>query len=126
MELAEEKEEGILIDAELPLEYLNPDILNLVDRFAPYGKDNEPLVFLAKKLLIDELTFIGKNESRHLRMTLATGKHKWPALYWDAAERVINKEFDKGDYVDAVFTITRDWYKGIATPQMMISDLQKQ
>jgi single-stranded-DNA-specific exonuclease len=110
MELAEEREPGILIDAELPLEYLNPDILNLVDRFAPYGKDNEPLVFLARKLLIDELNFIGKNESRHLRMTLATGKHKWPALYWDAAERVINKEFDKGDHVDAVFTITRDWY----------------
>jgi len=125
MELAEDKEESILIDAELPLEYLNPDILNLVDRFAPYGKDNEPLVFLAKKLYVEELNFIGKNESKHLRMTLATGKHKWPCLYWDAASRVINKEFDKGDYVDAVFTITRDWYKGIATPQMMISDLQK-
>jgi len=125
MELAETGEEGILIDAELPLEYLTPDILNLVDRFAPYGKDNEPLVFLAKKLYVEELSFIGKNESKHLRMTLATGKHKWPALYWDAAGRVINKEFDRGDYVDAVFTITRDWYKGIATPQMMISDLQR-
>jgi single-stranded-DNA-specific exonuclease len=125
MELAEDREEGVLIDAELPLDYLNPDILNLVDRFAPYGKDNEPLVFMAKKLLIEELNFIGKNESRHLRMSLATGKHKWPALFWDAAERVINKEFDKGDYVDAVFTITRDWYKGIATPQMIINDLQK-
>jgi single-stranded-DNA-specific exonuclease len=125
MELAEDREEGVLIDAELPLEYLTPDILNLVDRFAPYGKDNEPLVFLAKRLLVEDLSLIGKSESKHLKMTLATGKHKWPALYWDAAERVINKEFDKGDYVDAVFTITRDWYKGIATPQMMISDLKK-
>jgi len=125
IELDEDREEGILVDAELPLEYLTPDILNLVDRFAPYGKDNEPLVFLAKKLYVEELNFIGKNESKHLRMTLATGKHKWPSLYWDAASRVINKEFDKGDYVDAVFTITRDWYKGIATPQIMISDLRK-
>jgi single-stranded-DNA-specific exonuclease len=125
MELADAMEEAILIDAELPLEYLSPDILNLVDRFAPYGKDNEPLVFLAKKLYVEELNFIGKNESKHLRMTLATGKHKWPCLYWDAASRVINKEFDKGDYVDVVFTITRDWYKGIATPQMMVCDLRK-
>jgi len=125
IELAEDREESVFIDAELPLDYLNPDILNLVDRFAPYGNDNEPLVFLAKKLLIEELNFIGKNESKHLRMTLATGKHKWPALYWDAAERVINKEFDKGDYVDVVFTITRDWYKGAATPQIMVSDLKK-
>ena len=126
MELAESREEGVIIDAELPLDYLTPDILNLVDRFAPYGKDNDPLVFLARKLYVEDLNFIGKNESKHLRMTLSAGKHKWPALYWDAAERVINKEFDKGDYVDAVFTITRDWYKGIATPQMMISDLRKQ
>jgi single-stranded-DNA-specific exonuclease len=125
MELAEAGEEVIRIDAELPPEYLSPDILNLVDRFAPYGKDNEPLVFMAKKLLIEELNFIGKNESKHLRMTLAAGKYKWPCLYWDAAARVINKEFDKGDYVDAVFTITRDWYKGIATPQMMICDLKR-
>jgi len=125
MELADAREEGIQIDAELPLDYLTPDILNLVDRFAPYGNENEPLVFMAKKLYIEELNFIGKNESKHLRMTIATGKHKWPCLYWDAASRVINKEFDKGDYVDAVFTITRDWYKGIATPQMMISDLRK-
>ncbi|MDR2923256.1 MAG: single-stranded-DNA-specific exonuclease RecJ [Treponema sp.] len=125
MELAEDREEGILIDAELPLEYLNPDLLNLVDRFAPYGKDNEPLVFMAKKLFVEDLNLIGKNESKHLRMTLAAGKHKWPCLYWDAASRVINKEFDKGDYVDVAFTVTRDWYKGIATPQMMVRDLRK-
>jgi single-stranded-DNA-specific exonuclease len=125
MELGEAPEEVIIIDAELPQEYLSPDILNLVDRFAPYGKDNDPLVFLAKKLFIEDLNFIGKNESKHLRMTLATAKHKWPCLYWDAAGRVINKEFNKGDYVDVVFTITRDWYKGIATPQMMVCDLQK-
>jgi single-stranded-DNA-specific exonuclease len=125
MELADTMEECILIDAELPLEYLTPDILNLVDRFAPYGNENEPLIFMAKKLYVEELNFIGKNESKHLKMTLATGKHKWPCLYWDAASRVINKEFDKGDYVDVVFTITRDWYKGIATPQMMVSDLKK-
>jgi single-stranded-DNA-specific exonuclease len=125
MELAETREEVISIDAELPHDYLGPDILSLVDRFAPYGKDNEPLVFLAKNLLVEELSFIGKNESKHLRMTLATGKHKWPSLYWDAAGRVINKEFDRGDYVDVVFNITRDWYKGIATPQMMIRDLRK-
>jgi single-stranded-DNA-specific exonuclease len=117
--------QSISIDAELPLEYLGPDILKLVDRFAPYGKENEQLNFMAKKLIVEDINFIGKNESKHLRMTLAGGKHKWPALYWDAAVRVVNKEFGKGDRVDVVFTISRDWYKGTATPQMMISDLRK-
>jgi single-stranded-DNA-specific exonuclease len=115
----------INIDAELPLEYLSPDILNLVDRFSPYGKENEFLTFLAKKMTVEEINFIGKNESKHLKLTLAGGKYKWPALYWDAASRVINKEFSKGDFVDVVFNISRDWYKGIANAQIMIKDLRK-
>jgi single-stranded-DNA-specific exonuclease len=100
-------------------------LLNLADRFAPYGNENEQLCFLAKNLTIEDLNFIGKVESKHLKMALSGGKYKWPALYWDAAVRVMNKEFGKGDHVDAVFNVTRDWYKGIATPQMMIVDLMR-
>jgi len=126
IELSEEKEgQTVYIDAEIPPEYLTPQLLNLVDRFAPYGNDNEPLLFMAKNLIVEDINFIGKIESKHLRMTLTGGKHKWPALYWDAAVRVMNKEFGKGDRVDAAFTLSRDWYKGIATPQMMITDLRK-
>jgi single-stranded-DNA-specific exonuclease len=125
VEFDADDEENISIDAELPLEYLGPDILGLVDRFAPYGKQNEPLVFLVKNLVVEDLNFIGKGESKHLKMVLAGNKHKWPALYWDAASRVVNGDFGKGDRVDAVFTISRDWYKGIATPQMMIGDMRK-
>ena len=114
------------IDAELPPDYLNPELLfKLMDRFAPYGNENEPLAFMAKNLVVEALDFIGKNESKHLKMTLAGGKYKWPALFWDAASRVVNKEFGKGDSVDVVFNISRDWYKGIATPQMMICDLKR-
>jgi single-stranded-DNA-specific exonuclease len=115
----------IAIDAEIPLDYLNPDLLDLTDRFAPYGKGNEQLTFLAKNMVVEDLNFIGKVESKHLRMTLAGGKHKWPALYWDAAVRVLNKEFGKGDRVDILFNLSRDWFKGIPTPQMMIIDLKK-
>ena len=122
----DEEGQSISIDAELPVDYLNPDLLfKLMDRFAPYGSENAPLLFLAKNLMVEDISLIGKNESKHLKMTLAGGKHKWPALFWDAAIRVVNKEFGRGDAVDVVFSITRDWYKGIATPQMMISDLRK-
>jgi len=124
----DEVQEGqtISIDAELPLDYLTPDLLNVADCFAPYENDNnKPLAFLAKNLIVEDLNFIGKPESKHLKLTIAGGKHKWPALYWDAAVRVMNKEFGKGDRVDAVFNISRDWYKGIDTPQMMIIDLKK-
>jgi len=126
IEFDEDREgQNISIDAELPSDYLTPDLLNLTDRFAPYGNNNEPLTFLAKNLIIEDINFIGKIESKHLKLILSGGKYKWPALYWDAAIRVMNKEFGKGDCVDVVFNVARDWYKGIATPQMMIIDLKK-
>jgi single-stranded-DNA-specific exonuclease len=120
----ESDEESIQIDAELPHEYLSPEIIKLVDRFEPYGKENDPLVFMAKKLAIKDLNFIGKPESKHIKMTLDAGKYKWPALYWQSAERVINKEFGVNDKVDIVFNLTRDYYRGNETPQMMIMDLK--
>jgi single-stranded-DNA-specific exonuclease len=120
----EKDEESIQIDAELPHEYLSPEILKLVDRFEPYGKDNDPLIFMAKKLAIKEINFIGKPEAKHLKMTLDAGKYKWPALYWQSAERVINKEFGVNDKVDIVFNLSRDYFRGNETPQMMIMDLK--
>jgi single-stranded-DNA-specific exonuclease len=117
-------EEIVSIDAELPPNYLSPDIFNLIDRFEPYGKGNEPLVFMAKKITITKISYIG-SESQHLKMELDCGKHKWPALYWQAADRVLNKEFGVNDRVDVVFTLSRDYYKGSETPQMMITDVRK-
>ena len=120
-----ESAETLPVDAELPPDYLSPDIFKLVDRFEPYGKANDPLTFMAKKLTVKEINFIGKPESKHIKMLVDSGKHKWPALYWQAADRVLNKEFGPEDQVDMVFNLSRDWFKGIETPQMMVTDLRK-
>ncbi|MCL1959151.1 MAG: single-stranded-DNA-specific exonuclease RecJ [Spirochaetes bacterium] len=125
IEFEEQDEENIQIDAELPHEYLSPDILKLIDQFEPYGKGNEPLVFMSKKLTVKDINFIGKPEAKHVKMTLDAGKYKWPALYWQSAERVTNKEFGINDTVDVVFNLNRDYFKGNETPQMMILDLKK-
>jgi single-stranded-DNA-specific exonuclease len=120
----ETDEDKIEIDAELPHDYLSPDILKLADRFEPYGKDNEQLVFLAKKLIIREINCIGKPEAKHVKMTLEAGKYKWPALWWQNAERVTNGEFSVNNAVDVVFNLSRDYFRGNETPQMMVLDLR--
>jgi single-stranded-DNA-specific exonuclease len=126
MEFEDGQDEQIIqIDAELPLNYLSPDIIKLVDRFEPYGKENEPLAFMAKKLTIKEINFIGKPEPKHVKMTVDAGKYKWPALYWQSAERVLNREFGVDDKVDAVFSLARDYFRGNEIPQMTITDLRK-
>ncbi|MDR1239236.1 MAG: single-stranded-DNA-specific exonuclease RecJ [Treponema sp.] len=124
MELAAGEEETIAIDAELPPGYLNPEIFKLVDRLEPYGKEHPPLVFLAKNLVIRDISFIGKTETRHVKMTLDAGAYKWPALYWQAADKV-GAEFSLGDTVDAVFELSRNWYQGTETPQIIVTDLRR-
>jgi single-stranded-DNA-specific exonuclease len=124
MELAGEEEETITVDAELPPGYLNPDIFKVVDRFEPYGKENAPLTFMAKKLRIQDISFLGKTEVKHVKLTLDAGTYKWPALYWQAADKV-NVDFSLGDTVDLVFELSRNWYQGTETPQIIVTDLRR-
>ena len=93
--------------------------------FEPYGNSNEQLTFMAKKILIKEINFIGKPESKHLKLILDSGKYKWPALYWQSADRVHNKEFGVNDKVDIAFNMTREYFKGNENLQIMILDLKK-
>jgi single-stranded-DNA-specific exonuclease len=92
----EEDEETVNIDAELPPSYLTPDVLKTVDLFEPYGEGNGPLLFLAKGLRIADMALMGKGEVKHVKLTLDAGKHKWPAVYWQAAEKV-KRDFDLED-----------------------------
>jgi len=122
---AEPDEETILIDAELPHDYLSPDILKLIDLFEPYGSDNEQLVLMSKNLTVKDLNLVGKPDAKHVKMTIDAGKYKWPALYWQKAERVINKEFAVNDKVDIVYNLSRDYFKGNETPQLIVVDLKR-
>jgi single-stranded-DNA-specific exonuclease len=117
-------EEIITVDAELPLSFMTPDIFNVVDRFEPYGEGNEALNFLARGAKIESINLMGKIEAKHVKLILDMGKHKWPAIYWQAADKV-KQEFDVNDKVDLCFNFSRNWYNGKETPQLIVVDLQR-
>jgi single-stranded-DNA-specific exonuclease len=136
MELKGEPEDVLLVDAELPPAYLSKleedpkqhknelYVLKLADRFEPYGEMNRPLLFLSRGLLVTDILLMGKDEQKHIKLTLDTGKYKWPAVYWNAADK-FKVDFDLGDRVDLVYTLNRNWFNGSETPQMMVQDLKK-
>jgi len=120
----EEGEEDVIdVDAELPLDFLNPNLGQVVEIFAPFGQEHPPLVFLAKRLGIASITIMGKNED-HLRLLLESGRHKWPAVFWGAADRV-RVDFDNGDTVAAVFRIGTNFYRGRESQQLTILDIRR-
>jgi single-stranded-DNA-specific exonuclease len=126
IELQDEADEGtVAIDAELPQSYLKPDILfKIIDRFEPYGEENRPLTFLAKNLLVEDISLMGKTEAKHVKLTLNAGDYKWPAIYWQAADKV-KKDFDFGDRLDLVFQVNRNYFKGNEIPQLIVTDLKR-
>ena len=117
-------EELINVDAELPLSFMTPDILNMADRFEPYGEANDVLIFMARNVRIEALSLMGKTETKHVKMTLDMGKHKWPAIYWQAADKV-KHDFDLGDKVDLCFKVNRNFFNGNEIPQLIISDIKR-
>ena len=120
----QEADERLIIDAEIPFDYMTPDLLQKVDCFEPYGNENPELRFLVKKAKIVSADLIGKPEKIHLKLVLQCGKHKWPALYWNAAEHYGN-EFSLNDVVDAVFTVSRNYFNGTEREQMIIADIKR-
>ncbi len=121
IEFPDSAEETVAVDAELPLDYLKPELIDVAERFEPSGQDSPPATFLARGLLIASMDIMGKREPLHLRLTLDSGKYKWPAVYWQAAERA-GRDLSVGVKADFVFTMGRDGFSGADAPRLFIVD----
>jgi single-stranded-DNA-specific exonuclease len=123
VEMLEDRQETISIDAELPHRYLSPELEEVVSLLGPFGQQHPPLVFLARSVRVEQLQFIGKEE-QHLRFVLHAGKYRWPAVYWNAAERV-QRDFSENDLVDVVFEFGKNYYQNRETMQLTVLDLSR-
>ncbi len=119
-----DKEDKFVIDAELPQNFLTPDIKKTVEFFEPFGAENQPILFLSQKIKLLDAQIMGKTEKMHLKLTLDCGKHKWPAIFWGAAEK-LNRDFKVGDFVDIVYTIEQSLFNGAITQQLMLKECVK-
>ncbi|WP_149554258.1 single-stranded-DNA-specific exonuclease RecJ [Treponema pectinovorum] len=124
IKLESEEEKTFEIDAELPPEYLNPEILNLVDTFEPYGEANPELTFLTQGLKIQDALTMGRPEPVHLKLILDAGKSKWPAVFFGGAN-LLHSEFEQGDKIDVLYQLQRNVFNGNTTPQMILSQTRK-
>jgi single-stranded-DNA-specific exonuclease len=123
LELDAEEEPKINVDAELPLDYLTPELEKVVERFAPFGQGNPPLTFMVRGAVVREVTFMGRDES-HCRLLLETGGYRWPAVYWSAADRV-DVDFSLNDTVDVLFEYGKNFYQNRERVQLRVLDMKR-
>ncbi len=127
MDCEDEEEELLRIDCTLPPKYFNPDVIHLVEFFEPYGEKNPPIQFLMEGAMIEDMVVMGNskpNSPSHLKITFGFGEYKWPAVYWKSGDRA-GKDFDKGELVDVVFRLGRNYFKNKETLQLTVLDMQR-
>ncbi len=117
-------EKVIKIDAEVPPEYLTPDLGRVVELFEPYGEANPPLLFLTRDLTIAGVEYFGKKGPVHLKLLLETGQFKWPAIIWNGADRA-EPRFREGERIDVVYRVTKSPYSGGEVFQLIIQDFKR-
>lgn len=115
--------ETLTVDAELThgeITKLGPQGLErLLERLEPYGEGFRPLTFLTRSVRIHQADLVGKPENNHLKLSVSLGQNRWPALWWDGAERygtVIKKDSD----VDLVYRIDRDRWRGAQARRLTV------
>ena len=122
-----DEEEPVLIDAELPPEYLTPELISLVETFEPYGEGNPPLQFLIRKAKVEDLQLLNRSKGNgpaHVKLQLRYGRYLWPALYWNGADEV-GTDFDGNDEVDVVFRLGRNYFRNNETLQLTVVSLER-
>ena len=122
VELSEE-DEAVEIDAEIPPSYLAPEVFKLIDTFEPYGNENSELIFMTKSAKLCDAMIVGKKEPLHLKLTFDCGKYKFPAMFWGQGER-LKKDIAVGDSYDILYTLSRNYFNGTVTNQLMIKELK--
>lgn len=115
--------DAINVDAEIPKEYI-PLLPKVVDFFSPFGTGNEELLFMTRGLVVCNALVLGKTERQHLKLILDCDKTKCPAMIWGGAE-LLGNDINAGDTIDVLYTMTRNTFGGISTPQMIIKDWHK-
>ena len=121
LELGADEDQAVDVDAELAPQYVNDDLMNVVDLFEPYGNENPELVFITRGVRIAGGQVMGKGERQHLKLYLEIGKQKWPALWWDQGA-LYRTEFNDGDLIDVAYNFQRNTFNGREGRQLQIVD----
>ena len=126
IELAEE-ESTIDVDAEIPPANLITEVFKLLDIFEPCGAESPELVFMTKGIKLVDTMIVGKKEPQHLKLLFEAGNPqngiiKIPAMFWGQAER-LKKDVSIGKKYDILYNMSRNYFNGIKTNQLIIKEL---
>ncbi len=115
----------IEIDQELKIEDIDMRLVADLKKMEPFGQGNKEPIFVMKKLLIEELKWLGNGE-KHLKLFLRSANTNNPnileAIGFNLSEKF--SDLKVGDEIDIVFNLSKDDWNGNEKIQMKIIDLR--
>ena len=113
--------EELLLDAQIPPDFLTPELFSLIEKFEPYGNENKELTLCSTELYLSDAKIFGKKEPFHLRLEFDTGKFKIPAILWSGGSR-LNEDIQVGKKYDIVYNLDVNTYRGNVSRQLKIKE----
>ena len=104
---------------EISADQIDFELLEILENQEPYGQKNPKPSFLLRNILVKVDRLIGKDE-QHLKLILQEGSNALEALFFNYDVRV-----KQNDRIDILFTISRNSYRGLVTPQLLIRQIIK-
>ena len=108
------------IDTELSPKEITFDTLDLTNRLAPFGTDNERPVFLTHRLHVRQHRLVG-TDSNHMKLLLSNGVVVLDAIAFHQANRIAG-EFPTS--LDVVYTLNRHEWNGRTDLQLVVKDFR--
>ncbi|MDR2099245.1 MAG: single-stranded-DNA-specific exonuclease RecJ [Campylobacteraceae bacterium] len=102
---------------EIDSEAIDFELLEILEDYEPYGQKNPKPTFVIRgaKVKIDK--HIGK-EARHKKLILQCDDKTLEAMYYN-----FKQDIKSGDTIDILFSISRNNFRGLVTPQMLIREV---
>ena len=115
----EEMEADSDLLGEISVDQIDFELLEILENQEPYGQKNPKPSFLLRDISVKVDRLIGK-DGQHLKLILQEGNNALEALFFNYDIRA-----KQGDSIDILFTISRNDYRGLVTPQLLIKQIVK-
>ena len=104
---------------EITADQIDFELLEILENQEPYGQKNPKPSFLLKNILVKVHRLIGK-DGQHLKLILQEGSNSLEALFFN-----YDMLAKQGEKIDILFTVSRNDYRGLVTPQLLIKQIFK-
>lgn len=112
----------LFYDAVCTSAHLTQKFVSELGLFAPFGIGNPKPVFLAKQVLVDNVSFMGADKS-HARMNLSFGEGTLQGVWFSGAQRLKELDLVHKRY-DVLFSASINSYGSRSSVQLEVVDMQ--